>query len=274
MTVEMGDADVVQTVPAFMPEREKERKSVDQVSREHGFPDVPPEEQRRNFDEATREVRVTGDMKFHKLANIFPLLEGMELTALAADIMVHGLREPIRLFEDKILDGRNRYRACQQLGIEPKCLDLPADLNLWDYVWSANAERRHLAPGTRAVVFEFYTAASTAWEAEKRQAQEETNRKRSEAAATRERTMGGTFVTSRASNEAPLADKPEPKKQKSRDNKTSTKKAKAAGVSEKTAERAHAVVENRPDLALKVKAGDISLNDATRSFSTPLASIL
>ncbi len=35
---------------------------------------------------------------------------------------------------------------------QPKCLDFPPpDLNPWDYAWSANAERRHLAPGDLAV---------------------------------------------------------------------------------------------------------------------------
>ena len=52
---------------------------------------------------------------------------------------------------------------------------------------------------------------------------------------------------------------------KSRDNKTA-KKAKAAGVSEKTAEHAHAIVENRPDLALKVKDGKRRLNEAVREM--------
>jgi hypothetical protein len=57
---------------------------------------------------------------FHELATVFPLLEGGEYTALIDDIRRHGLLEPITLFEGKILDGRNRYRACLAAGVEPR----------------------------------------------------------------------------------------------------------------------------------------------------------
>ena len=56
---------------------------------------------------------------FHPYADIFPLLEGPAFDALVEDIRERGQQEPIWLYEGKILDGRNRYRALQQLGREP-----------------------------------------------------------------------------------------------------------------------------------------------------------
>jgi hypothetical protein len=58
-------------------------------------------------------------LKFHRLAAIFPPMEGAEFEELVADIKANGLREKIDLYQGKIVDGRNRYRALQQLGIDP-----------------------------------------------------------------------------------------------------------------------------------------------------------
>jgi hypothetical protein len=51
-------------------------------------------------------------LKYHPLAELFPLLDGEEFDALVEDIRVHRLHEAIVLHDGKILDGRNRY--CEQ----------------------------------------------------------------------------------------------------------------------------------------------------------------
>ena len=51
-------------------------------------------------------------LHFHPLANWFPLIEGEEFSRrVVEDIRTRGLMNPIILYQGKIIDGRNRYRA-------------------------------------------------------------------------------------------------------------------------------------------------------------------
>jgi hypothetical protein len=55
------------------------------------------------------------EIEFHEIAGAFPLIEGEEFDALVADIKANGLREPIVLYGDKILDGRAAFHVAAGL---------------------------------------------------------------------------------------------------------------------------------------------------------------
>jgi hypothetical protein len=95
-----------------------------------------------------------GTRQAHPYADIFPLLPEAELKALADDVAAHGLREPIWLHRDgRIIDGRNRYRACELAGVEPEYRTYQGDdAGLLGFVVSLNLHRRHLDVGQRAMI--------------------------------------------------------------------------------------------------------------------------
>ena len=93
-------------------------------------------------------------MKAHPYADIFPLLEGEEFTALVASVRASGLVHPIVLFEGKILDGRNRWNACKAAGVAPRFreFDSAADGDPLEFVVVTNLRRRHRTPSQCAMV--------------------------------------------------------------------------------------------------------------------------
>jgi ParB-like chromosome segregation protein Spo0J len=88
---------------------------------------------------------------FHEYANLFPLLANGELNQLADDIAENGLSSPITIYEGKILDGRNRYRACQIAEVTPKFEEYKGKDPL-AFVVSHNLHRRHLTESQRGAV--------------------------------------------------------------------------------------------------------------------------
>jgi len=94
------------------------------------------------------------DIKFHPVAGIFPMMETLEFESLKADIQRHGQLEPIWTHDGKIIDGRNRYLACTELGIEPKIREWePVNgAELVDFVISLNLQRRMLNSSQKALV--------------------------------------------------------------------------------------------------------------------------
>ena len=90
-------------------------------------------------------------MKRHEYSSLFPQADELTLKALADDISKNGLYEPIVTHEDKILDGWNRYLACQEANIVWRFEKYEGDDPL-GYVLSKNASRRHLTTSQRALI--------------------------------------------------------------------------------------------------------------------------
>jgi N6-adenosine-specific RNA methylase IME4 len=90
-------------------------------------------------------------MEFHPVSDIFPMMHREAFEELTEDIKLNGLLIPIVIYEDKVLDGRNRLKACDKLGIEPRFTAYDGDDPL-AYVVSQNLSRRHLDESQRAMV--------------------------------------------------------------------------------------------------------------------------
>ena len=92
------------------------------------------------------------DYEFHEDAAIFPMMTDEEYAHLLADIREHGQREPIYTYQGKIIDGRNRYKACRALGIAPIVREWDGEGSLVSFIVSLNLHRRHLTASQRAAI--------------------------------------------------------------------------------------------------------------------------
>lgn len=93
----------------------------------------------------------------HELSSAFPDLEEPAFYELQEDIKANGLRNPITLFDNKVIDGWHRLRACMNLGLEPSVIELNGDPV--DFVIAQNIHRRHLTASQRAMAL----ATCNAW---------------------------------------------------------------------------------------------------------------
>lgn len=75
---------------------------------------------------------------------LFPDMPAPDFAALVEDIRQHGVKVPILVHRGQILDGRQRYRACQEL--HRRCPTVRWNgRDPWFEVQSRNLVRRHLA---------------------------------------------------------------------------------------------------------------------------------
>ena len=198
---------------------------------------------------------VTDVLKNHPAADAWPMMDDGRFAELRADIEANGQREPITICDGMILDGRNRYRACVDLDIEPLTRDYVGDP--WAFAWSLNGERRDLEATVRALIHRRCQEGSEKWAKRLAKIADEGNRKKSEAAASRPRDNAGRL---KPRPEVDHRDPPVEKKHVARE-----ARAADAKVSPATMARADQIAK-RPDLEVKVVAGEMKPAEALREI--------
>ena len=194
-------------------------------------------------------------LKSHPAADAWPMMDDERYEELLADIEMNGQREPITLCDGMILDGRNRYRACVDLGIEPLTRKYAGDP--WAFAWSLNGARRDLEATVRALIFRRCEDGSANWAKRLAKIAEDGNRKKSAAMSGLPRAAKGE------KRKSDVVDHSEPLHQK----KHVAREARAseAKVSPATMARADQIAK-RPDLEEKVVAGEMKPAEALREI--------
>lgn len=195
-----------------------------------------------------------GQFEVHPFADAFPFVDGEEFAQLVADVKRNGLREPIILNHDGtvLIDGRNRYRACDVAEVDQVYERLGAHYTepmILDLIVSKNMARRQLNPGQRALMAleyeRFYGEATKAG-----------------------RPIGDNVQQVIAGSEKIGADL-----RQFRAPRAADKAAKAVGASGRAVQQAKAVQRDAPDLAAKVRSGELALDRADRERKARIAAM-
>ena len=102
----------------------------------------------------TDQQTSTNEPKYHPACLLLPEMIDQEYRELVEDIRAYGQREAILVdVDDLILDGRHRWRACQELEIVPKIERFTgSEAAKVALVISRNVHRRHLTTQQRAAI--------------------------------------------------------------------------------------------------------------------------
>jgi N6-adenosine-specific RNA methylase IME4 len=232
--------------------------------------------------------------EYHPACLCLPKMADDEFNALRASISAgYDKGQPIVIHEDKILDGRHRYEACELESVEPTFTQFDGG-NPFVYVRNTHEARRSWKNQEQKVlVIGALHEGSEDWKAKQKEIQAEANRKRSEAAKAQSRTPDGTRLSGKqhtcsecgesfsdkvwhcvCGHHWPMdrtscgncqsqvrpqcEDRPAPR------GPGSAAKAQAIGVTRAAVERAEYIKTHNPEAAQKVAAGDMSASQAVR----------
>jgi ParB-like chromosome segregation protein Spo0J len=183
----------------------------------------------------------------HPVAALFPDLNAADFAALKEDIRKYGVKVPILVHGGQILDGRQRYRACQELGIKCRCTEWNGH-DPWLEAQSRNLLRRQLSKeqvyAIRILAAQQFPEIAAPFEAERANAKarraQAKGRPRGEKAA-----LIGSRDRHRESADAIGAQ---------------------VGVSGSTVKRVDRLARVAPELLTRVAAGELSVKRALREI--------
>jgi ParB-like chromosome segregation protein Spo0J len=195
---------------------------------------------------AARDVfeRKVKELKIHPAHEGIPDIAEEPFKSLVASVKLNGVMEPVELLSkadaeardeknaESVLDGRQRIRAakeCELATVPAVYAVIPAEMSTSEYVYLKAAQRRHLNPSQRAIL-----------------------------AVTLKQWLEGQAGQGKKSQL--LADLPEG--QTSRD-----RAGKFFAVSGRNITTAEKILAESPDLAEKVRRGDMRLNKAIRELN-------
>ena len=202
------------------------------------------------------------ELSIHEVANLFPAMSADEYAELLSDIRANGLHEALWTYQGALIDGRHRYRACQELGIEPQTREWDGRGSLVTFVVGLNLHRRHLTSSQRAML---------ALEVEKLFAKEAASR------------VGGRPKSILETEAARLAHPSEDQEEKgteifqylSKDMPNRNETTAAAQAASVVGTNSHYVADAKkiaasaPELVERVKSGDMSIPEAKKLASAP-----
>ena len=179
-------------------------------------------------------------MNAHPLSELLPVLSVADYTRLRDDIKEKGLLQPIIEHEGMILDGRHRWRACEELGVTPQVVQY-AGTDPAGYLYSVNLAHRHLTKGQLAIAAA-KLKAHYAGEAKERMRLSEGHGKK----------KGVEHVPHLSGRARDLA-------------------GQATGVSGKKVDEAEAILKRGvPELIAKVESGEVSINQGQQIARYPV----
>jgi ParB-like chromosome segregation protein Spo0J len=188
-------------------------------------------------------------MKSHPYLSMVPEIAKKEFDDLRADINQFGQMFPVITCNGVIIDGRARWRACTMLDRKPKIEERDlSEMQILDFVISANVHRRHLTKSQIAVIVGLPYMREKA----KLVAAEKAEKNRIEK-LNRGKVSSPRPLTYRGSHES----------------KTAKQTADVLGVNASILERAKTVEKKAPELIPPIARGETSVKAAYETLRQP-----